>query len=59
MARPATVAQYSADVTAFWSWAGDPKLEERKDMGRRVLLYLLITSLLLYFAKKRLWSKVH
>lgn len=56
---PATVAQYSADVTAFLSWAGDPKLEERKDMGRRVLLYLLITSLLLYFAKKRLWSKVH
>jgi len=56
---PGTTSQYAQDVAAFLTWAGDPKLEERKDMGRRVLLYLLITSLLLYFAKKRLWSKLH
>ena len=56
---PGTVAQYAADVTAFLVWAGDPKFEERKSMGLRVLLYLLITSILVYFAKKRLWSRLH
>ena len=43
-------------MTAFLAWAGDPKLEERKGMGWLVMLYLLITSVLLYFAKKRLWA---
>ncbi len=56
---PATVEQYAKDVTAFLMWAGDPKLEERKSMGWKVMLYLLITSLLLYFAKKQIWSKLH
>jgi len=56
---PRTVAQYAEDVTAFLTWAGDPKLEERKSMGIKVLLYLLITTVLLYLAKKRLWSRVH
>ncbi len=56
---PMTVQQYASDVTAFLMWAGDPKLEERKSMGWKVLLYLLITSLLLYLAKKRLWASVH
>ncbi len=54
-----TVDQYARDVTAFLSWAADPKLEERKSMGWKVLLYLLVTTLLLYLAKKRLWSSVH
>ena len=56
---PATIEQYAKDVTAFLMWAGDPKLEERKSMGWKVMLYLLITTLLLYFAKKRLWSTLH
>ena len=55
----ATVEQYARDVTAFLMWTGDPKLEERKSMGWKVMLYLLITTLLLYFAKKRLWSSLH
>ena len=56
---PTTVEQYARDVTAFLTWAGDPKLEERKSMGLIVFLYLLVTTVLLYFAKKRLWSRVH
>ena len=56
---PTTVKQYAADVTAFLAWAGDPKLEERKSTGLLVMIYLLITSVLLYFAKKRLWSGLH
>ncbi len=56
---PRTVDQYSRDVTAFLAWAADPRLEERKGMGWLVMLYLLVTSVLLYLAKRRLWSTVH
>jgi ubiquinol-cytochrome c reductase cytochrome c1 subunit len=56
---PRTVAQYSKDVTAFLAWAADPRLEDRKSMGWIVMLYLLVTCVLLYAAKRRLWSKVH
>jgi cytochrome c1 len=56
---PATVEQYAKDVTAFLAWTGDPKLEERKQMGLLVTLYLLVTAGLVYFAKRRLWAKVH
>lgn len=56
---PQTVEQYSKDVTAFLAWAADPRMEERKGMGWVVMLYLLVTAVLLYFAKRRLWSSVH
>jgi cytochrome c1 len=56
---PRTVDNYARDVVAFLSWAADPRLEERKRMGLLVMAYLLITALLLYFAKRRIWSKVH
>ena len=56
---PGTVDNYARDVTAFLAWAGDPGLAERKRLGLLVTLYLLITSILLYFAKRRIWSKVH
>jgi cytochrome c1 len=55
---PATVAQYAEDITAFLAWAADPKLEERKRTGILAIFYLLITTMLLYFAKKRVWSQI-
>ena len=55
---PAKVEQYARDVTAFLAWAADPKLEERKRIGLLVMLYLLITAVLLYFAKRRVWTQV-
>jgi cytochrome c1 len=56
---PQTVAQYAKDVTAFLAWASDPSLDQRKSMGWVVLLYLVITSVLLYLAKKRIWADAH
>ena len=55
---PTTLDQHARDVTAFLMWSADPKLDERKRMGLLVLIYLAITALLLYFAKKRLWAKL-
>jgi ubiquinol-cytochrome c reductase cytochrome c1 subunit len=56
---PETVEQYAKDVSAFLMWAADPNLEQRKQMGWTVLLYLLVTSILLYIAKKRIWAAAH
>ncbi|KAB2915856.1 MAG: cytochrome c1 [Hyphomicrobiaceae bacterium] len=56
---PRTVENYARDVTAFLAWAGDPKLEERKRLGLLVIGYLLITVVLLGFAKRRVWRDVH
>ena len=56
---PATVEQMARDVVAFLSWASDPKHDDRKRMGLLVLLYLLITAVLLYLAKKRIWKSAH
>ena len=55
---PQTVEQYSRDVSAFLMWAADPKLETRKEMGFRVLIYLIVLALMLFLAKKKVWSRV-
>jgi cytochrome c1 len=51
--------QNARDVVAFLAWAADPHLDARKSMGWRVLIYLLVTTLMLYLAKRRLWASVH
>jgi cytochrome c1 len=56
---PGTVDNYARDIAAFLAWTSNPEMEERKRLGILVMGYLLITALLLYFAKKRIWSKVH
>ena len=37
----ATVEQEAHDVATFLAWASDPKMEERKQMGFRVLIFLV------------------
>lgn len=54
-----SLEQNARDVTAFLAWAADPSLNERKRIGWVVMLYLLITTVLLYLGKRRLWSKFH
>lgn len=55
----ATVAQMSKDVTVFLAWAAEPELEDRKAMGIKVLLFLLIMTGLLYAVKRKVWEDVH
>ena len=55
---PATVAQYSRDVAAFLMWAAEPKLEQRKSTGFRVIFFLVVLAGLFYFTKKKIWSRV-
>ena len=46
------------DLAAFLAWSADPSLSSRKRIGWQVMLYLLITTGLLYLAKKRIWSRI-
>lgn len=55
---PETVAQYAEDVTAFLMWAAEPKLEERKTMGRFVLIYLFIFAGIVYASYRQIWRKI-
>ena len=54
-----TLDNYARDVTAFLAWAADPSLDQRKRIGWQVMLYLIVTTFLLYLGKKRVWSKLH
>jgi ubiquinol-cytochrome c reductase cytochrome b/c1 subunit len=55
---PATLDQYSKDVTAFLMWAAEPHLEQRKRMGMQVMIFLLVFAGLLYLTKKKVWHEV-
>jgi cytochrome c1 len=39
-------------------WAAEPKLEQRKETGFRVILFLIVLAGLFYFTKKKIWSRV-
>lgn len=54
----ATAAQMARDVTTFLAWAAEPELEQRRQMGVRVILFLLILGGLTYAVKRRVWADV-
>jgi cytochrome c1 len=55
---PATKAQMAKDVVAFLTWASEPKMEERKRMGVKVMIFMGVLCVLLYLAYQRLWRDV-
>jgi ubiquinol-cytochrome c reductase cytochrome c1 subunit len=56
---PATVDQEATDVAAFLNWAAEPKLEERKEMGVKVMMFLIVLTALLYAVKRKVWRDIH
>jgi ubiquinol-cytochrome c reductase cytochrome c1 subunit len=55
----ATVEQMSRDITAFLIWTAEPELEERKRLGLKVMLFLIVFSAMLYAVKRQVWAKLH
>jgi cytochrome c1 len=56
---PATVEQMAKDVSHFLMWTAEPKLEDRKGMGIKVLIFLVVFTGVLYAAKRKVWADVH
>lgn len=56
---PQTMEQYAKDVTHFLTWASEPSLEDRKRIGLRVLIFLLIFAGVMYAYKRKIWADVH
>jgi ubiquinol-cytochrome c reductase cytochrome c1 subunit len=54
----ATVSNMARDVTAFLAWAAEPELEQRKRMGVRIILFLIVLGGLTYAVKRKIWADV-
>ena len=54
-----TLAQLAQDVTTFLNWAAEPELEERKRMGIKVLLFLIVLTAMMYALKRQVWRDQH
>lgn len=55
---PATVEQHARDITAFLNWTAQPELEERKALGMKVILFLIVLTAMLYAVKRKIWRDV-
>jgi ubiquinol-cytochrome c reductase cytochrome c1 subunit len=54
----ATIDQEAKDVAAFLQWASDPKMNDRKELGVEVLIFLLVFTGLLYASYRAIWRNV-
>lgn len=54
-----TLDNYSRDVAAFLTWASEPNLNQRKRIGLRVLIFLIVFAGLLYAVKRKIWQSAH
>lgn len=55
----ATTEQLAKDISTFLAWAAEPELEERKRLGIKVILFLLVLTGLLYAVKRKVWADLH
>ena len=55
----ASVEQMAWDVVNFIQWTAEPEMEQRKKMGFKVVLFLIILSAILFAAKRKMWSNLN
>ena len=55
---PNTADQMARDVAAFLTWAAEPSLVERKELGVKVILFLIVLAGIAYAVKRKVWSDV-
>ena len=56
--HPASLHHMSEDVSAFLMWAAEPHLEDRKQTGFRVMIFLVLFTGLMYVTKRNVWADV-
>lgn len=55
---PNTTGQMAKDLTTFLAWASEPELEQRRAMGVRVILFLIVLAGLTYGVKRKVWAEL-
>lgn len=55
---PMTADQHALDIVAFLNWAAEPELDQRKSLGLKVMLFLLVLTAMLYALKRKIWANV-
>lgn len=55
---PNTVEAMAHDVTTFLTWAAEPRMEQRKQTGVKVVLFMLVLAGLMYLVKRKVWANV-
>jgi ubiquinol-cytochrome c reductase cytochrome c1 subunit len=56
---PSNLSHEAHDVVTFLAWAANPETVERKQIGVRVILFLVFMTGLTYAVKRKVWSDVH
>ena len=54
----ATIEEHAKDLTAFLAWTAEPELESRKRIGVASIFFLLLMTVLSYFAMRFIWADV-
>lgn len=54
----ATALQQAKDVSTFLYYAAEPHHDRRKELGVRVMLFLVVFAALMFATKRQLWSSV-
>jgi ubiquinol-cytochrome c reductase cytochrome c1 subunit len=55
---PSTQSNEARDVAAFLMWSADPHMEERKQAGLAVLIFLVLFAGLVYASYRKIWENV-
>jgi ubiquinol-cytochrome c reductase cytochrome c1 subunit len=55
---PNNIGAEAHDVVTFLAWAANPELVERKQIGWRVILFLVVMTGLTYAVKRKTWADV-
>ncbi len=56
---PNTLDQEAHDVVTFLAWASNPEMVERKRIGVRIALFLVLMTGVTYAVKRQVWADVH
>ncbi|MBI1274663.1 cytochrome c1 [bacterium] len=54
----ATPDQMAHDVVNFLQWAAEPEMEQRKQMGLKIMVFLALATVFFYIAKRIVWRDV-
>lgn len=57
--KSASLDEAAHDVVQFLAWASEPHMEDRKQMGMKVMLFLLVFAGIMLAAKRKVWADVH